>query len=176
MQYRRRNDGHSQDQGSIDLPQGFPDDGPPQKLKVDHPRHQHRTTDRLSAEPGKSTWILTFTLLTLVVVVSAYLLASEHEKIQIEHARQKILKQQLEPLAREWEEKYARLQDENERLKSHEQQFKRMELENKQLMESQGQEKKSKQQQNKQLEYYRNYQEKIHERIQLVSRALSLEK
>ena len=179
MHYRGRNDGYynvQQEQGSIDLPQAFPDDGPPRKVKVESRHHRYNRRHRPSEDNGKSTWILTFALLTLVVFVSAYFLASEHEKVQIEHVRQDILQLQLEPLSREWEEKYARLQDENERLKSHEQEFKRIELENRQLVESQDQERKSRREQNKKMEYYRTYQENIHERIQRVSRTLVLEK
>lgn len=183
MQYRRRNDGHlfQQERSSIDLPQAFPDDVPPRKQKGDYYSRQHNrhvtTTDR---EPvhnnGKAAWFITFTLLILVVLGSAYFFASEHEKVQIEHVRQDIFRHKLEPLSRQWEEKYARLQDENERLKSHEQEFKRMQLEHKQLIESQDQQQKSMLEQNKQIEYYRTYQERIHERIKLVSRALLLEK
>jgi transcription initiation factor IIF auxiliary subunit len=54
----------------------------------------------------------------LVVLVASYFLVSHHEKAQIEHVRQGILHDKVEPLSREWEEKYAKLEEENKKLKT----------------------------------------------------------
>ncbi len=179
MQYRRRHEVYADEQGSIDLPQGFPDDGPPRKLKVEAlqqvpGKRRLRPTD--PADSGTTTWIFTFSLLMIVVLAISYFLVSEHERSQIERTKQDILHLQVEPISKEWEEKYAKLQEENERLMSHEKDYQRLKLESQQFLEKEENEQKLRAQQSKQIEYYQTYQTEIHERIQLISHSLLLEK
>jgi hypothetical protein len=78
---------------------------------------QPRRRRRIKGEATENDWLLRFGLMMFVVLVASYFLVTHHEKIQIEHVRENILHDKVEPLSREWEEKYAKLEEENVNLK-----------------------------------------------------------
>lgn len=168
MQQRRKND---QEIGGADIPQAFPDESP-SKVKVE----KYHRRKRNGKEQQGNGWIITFVLLTTFVLVASYFLVSHHEKLQLEHLRRDIIHDEMEPLSREWEEKYSQLEDENLRLKKEAQEYTRLREENENLMERSSHANKLRGNQNIQIEQLSKYKKKIQENLQLMSKTALLEK
>ena len=110
MQHRR-NDGDETGGGLVDFPQAFPDEAP-RKVKVEGRQRKRKMRD--SSGEGGNNWIASFGLLMAIVLVASYFLVSHHEQVQLDHLRQDIIHEQVEPLSRDWEEKYSALEEENQ--------------------------------------------------------------
>lgn len=175
MQHRRRNEVYEEDQGTIDFPQAFADDGPT-KLKVEGRQRPRKLKVAETPSKGNANWVITFSFLMIVVLVASYFLVAEHEKTQIEHVRQEVIHDQVEPLSKEWEEKYGKLEEENERMKSREMEYEKMKSKTEKLLETESEQQKLMEKQEGQIEYYKKYQIEIKKRIKLMSRALLVEK
>lgn len=160
--------------GTIDLPQAFLDDTP-HKVKVEGPSRRDKGQKPVSTG-GNNGWVVKFTLLAIVVVVSSYFLVAEHEKNQLEHLREDIVHQQVEPLSREWEERYADLEEKNEKLQAQAQEYEDMKKENERLLENDSHARKLRENQENQITYLKKYKNEIQDRISLLSHALLLEK
>jgi DNA repair exonuclease SbcCD ATPase subunit len=176
MQHRRRNEAYEEEQGTVDLPQAFADDGPTRKVKVEGRQRKQKPKTMDPSSRGNTGWIVTFSLLMIVVLVASYFLVAEHEKTQIEHAREDIIHEQVEPLSKVWEEKYAKLEEENEQMKSHEMEYERMKSKTDKLLENESEQQKQIEKQEAQIQYYKKYQQEIKQRIKLMSRAVLVEK
>jgi transcription initiation factor IIF auxiliary subunit len=112
----------------------------------------------------------------LVVLAASYFLVSHHEKIQIEHVRQDIIHDKVEPLSREWEEKYAKLEEENEILKN-ESADKATFLDTKVQLEKQLRDgEKLRETQEDDIKHLTQYKQKMKDDIQLMSKTALLEK
>ena len=120
--------------------------------------------------------MVTFALLVVIVLVASYFLVAEHERIQMKKFEEHVLHDQVEPLSKEWEEKYGKLQDENERLKQESKDYEMMKKENERMLENESHSDKLRQNEEKQITYYKDYQQEIHKRIQAMSHTLLLEK
>jgi septal ring factor EnvC (AmiA/AmiB activator) len=177
MQHRRRNEVYEEETGTMELPQAFPDDGPTsRKVKVEGRQRKRKPGTPGQSSRGSSGWVITFSLLTVVVLVAAYFLIAEHEKTQIEHAREDVVHQQVEPLSKEWEQKYAKLEEENEQMKSHEMEYERMKSKTEKMIETENQQKKQIETQLERIEYFKKYRQEIKQRIKLMSHSVLVEK
>ena len=179
MQHRvRRTDGSAgmdeqETGGAIDLPQAFPDEAPA-KLKVEK-RQRKRKTKRLQ-EPAGSGWMISFGILVTIVVVSSYYLVKHHEKQMMDHLRSDIFHDQVEPLSKQWEEKYALLEEENEKLKREAKDVTGLQHENEELKKENGQFEKLKEQKDTRIERLVKYKKQMQENLQLMSKTILLEK
>jgi hypothetical protein len=188
MQHRRRQDlvvdpggGGEVTLAGVDLPQGFSDESPPRKVKVERPpsyRNRGAPTEQQQqlTSSGGSGWILQFVFLMSIVLVASYFLVAHHEQIQLEHLRQDILHDEIEPLSKEWEEKLEGLQEENDRLKKEAKQYSQLAKENVQLQEEQHQQRKLRDNQDQQIVQLTKYKKKMQENIQHMSKTTLLEK
>lgn len=181
MQNRRRSDAppsNNDSAGGLDLPQGFIDERP-SKVKVEErqdPRRRRRRDRGDDSNDGNSNWMWTFGLLVVIVLVASYFLIVEHEKVQMKKFEEHVLHDQVEPLSKEWEDKYSKIEDENKRLQQEAKDFDLMKKENERILENESHNNKLRQNEEKQIAYYQDYQKSIHERIQLQSHTLLLEK
>jgi cytochrome c-type biogenesis protein CcmH/NrfG len=173
MQQRRKKDAYidQQETGGVDLPQAFPDESP-SKVKAEKRLRKRKAKE----SPEGNGWIISFVLLMTIVLVASYFLVSHHEKVQLEHLRQDIIHDQVEPLSREWEEKYTQLEEENVRLKKAAQAFSLLGNENVKLLEEKGHANKLRENQDVQIERLTKYKKQMQESIQLMSKTASLEK
>lgn len=166
VQQRKKNDfsPHVESGGSSDALDGSSTKGP------GRPRRRRRI-----ARAGND-WLLKFGLMTLVVLTASYFLVSKHEKVQMEHLRDDIIHDKVEPLSREWEEKYAKLKEENEELKkgaddnasflATKEQLEKQLLEGEQQLEEQ----------ENHIRDFVQYKQKMKSNIQLMSKISLLEK
>jgi len=169
MQQRRRNEVSEEDHG-IDLPQAVPDDGVvPSRKRV----RKRVSTGSTHVNMG---WILSFGALMAVVLIAAYILMEKHEEQQIQHVKELFVHSQMEPLARQWEEKYAALEEENERLKRQQQAMEKVKEENEDITAEVLGLKKTTDKQSLRIDYLKSYQQKIKQRIKNMSKTLLLEK
>lgn len=170
---------YEEDQGMIDFPQGFADDGGPRKVKVEEGPQRAGKRKLRPADTdikGNSSWVIKFAILMVVVLIAAYYLVAEHEKSQLEHAREDFVNEQVEPLSKKWEFKYAKLEGENEKLATHEREYLQLKEEHDVLLARESKREERIESLNEKVEYYKGYQVNIQQRIQLMSHALVLEK
>ena len=104
------------DGGGMDLPQGFADETP---LSSKRPARRRRKHDS-----GGNGWIFGFVFLLIIVLVASYNLVAHHEEKKLNHLREEIVHNQVEPLSQEWEGKFAELLEENTKLVTGAEQFK----------------------------------------------------
>eukprot|EP00934_Nitzschia_sp_Nitz4_P001994 Nitzschia sp. Nitz4//scaffold1_size375055//132931//134143//NITZ4_000252-RA/size375055-augustus-gene-0.714-mRNA-1//-1//CDS//3329540973//1994//frame0 len=181
MQHRKvKKDIHGQEEqdlGIADLPQAFPDDDLPVKEKVEEPvRRRQRGKPSSSSSGSSSSWVIPFTLLVIVVVVVSYFLVEKHEEARLEHLRKDIVHDQIEPLSKQWEVKYANLQEENENLRSQLQELEELRTENRKLHSGQDNTEQELETQQHLVEYFKKYKVEIKRRIKMMSHSLLLEK
>ena len=105
-----------------------------------------------------------------------FFFATKHEEAQLENLRKSLMKNQVEPIARNWEEKYANLQEENEQLRKQAKELEDLRSKNQRILEKEEELKKLQEDQEKSISYYEKYSKDIHNRIQEMSRSLVLEK
>jgi hypothetical protein len=182
MQQRTKSNTTNNDGGSssiMDLPQAFPDDTPA-KLKVEQrsrlSKSRRTPHDSSSAAAGGNGWMVGFGVLTLLVVVAGYYLVAHHEQVQLAHMREEIVHSQIEPLSREWEERYSNLEEERDRLTSDAQQYISIKDDNERLVAEHAQFTKLRTNMDNQLEYLTKYKTNIQQSIQQMSKTALLEK
>lgn len=156
------------DGGGMDLPQGFADETSlPSKRSSSRRRKQ---------DSGGNGWIFGFVFLLGIVVVASYYLVAHHEEQQLNHLREEIVHDQVDPLSREWEEKYADLLEENQKLVTVSEQFSALKEGNERMQEQQHQATKLRQNLDTRIEYLAKYRTTIQESIQAMHKAVLLEK
>jgi cyclophilin family peptidyl-prolyl cis-trans isomerase len=174
MQHRRttRNESYEEEGGCVDLiPQAFPDDTP-RKVKV-----EGRQRKRVKvAGPPNNGWMVGFGVIMTVVLFAAYFLVTRHEQSQLVHLRESIEHDQVEPLSREWKEKYDRLQEQNEQLKQYSSEYVTMKAENERLNQNQNHADKLRANQDKQIAFQKMWKVGIKQGIKSMAKTLLLEK
>ena len=75
-----------------------------------------RTRKRRASRESSVRFNLVFVVLLLGVLVAGYVVMSQHEEVQLHNLKKEMYANKIEPLSHEWEEKYAALQEENEKL------------------------------------------------------------
>ena len=170
MQHRRND---ADEAGGVDFPQAFPDEAP-RKVKVEG--RQRKRKLRGGDSEGGGNWIASFGLLMAIVLVASYFLVSHHEQRQLEHLRQDIIHEQVEPLSRDWEEKYSALEEENQRLKREAKEIASLKAENTKMKQDSGSVTKRMEDSKKKMEQLTKYKETMQANIQLLSKTLLLEK
>jgi DNA repair exonuclease SbcCD ATPase subunit len=161
--------------GGMDLPQGFVDEPAHYKVfgRARNPQqqqlHHHKKTNH------QTSWILPFGILMVIVLIAGYSLMAYHEQALMDHLKQDV-KLEEEALSREFEEKYANLQDENQRLQSQIKEAIELKRQNEELVEESNHNRSLRQNYQKQIRQLTEYKQKIQENIQLMSKAILLEK
>lgn len=176
---RRRNEVY-EDEPGFDLPQAFPDDGAPQKVKVEGRSRPNRRRPKSSSSgssgDSNTGWVISFSIFMFVVLAASYFLVTEHEQKQIQHTLEDIVRQKVEPLAKEWETKYDLLMEENERLKKHEKEYLEIKRKEERLGQAPDSHGKDGDAQKIRIDYLETYQKKIQARIKNMSKTLLLER
>ena len=160
---------------AADLPQGFSDDLVSGKGST-VPLTQQPRRRRTRRGDTSSEWIFGFILLTILVLVAGYMLAGHHEELQLKHLREEIVHDQLEPLSKEWEEKYATLQEENLSLLQQAKKYGSMKEDLDSLIEEQKKAKSIRKTLDSQISALTKYKERMQTNIKSLSRIHLLEK
>jgi hypothetical protein len=163
--------------GGVDFPQAFPDDDidpskPGLKRARDLKRKMKNDTKR-DNNPGG--WIVPFLVLFGIVMVGSYYLVSYHEERLVKHLKQDEVTHEKE-LSREFEIKYADLQEENERLKKQIADVDNLKRENEELLEDSIHARSLRENLEIQIERLSNYKKTMRQNIQLMSKTALLEK
>ena len=164
--------------GGVDFPQAFPDDDiDPSKPGLKRAREAKRKMKNETKRDNQSAggWIIPFLFLFGIVLVGSYYLVSYHEEQLVKHLKQDVMKHQKE-LSREFEVKYADLQEENEHLKKQIAEVDNLKRENEELLEDSTHARSLRQNYEKQIEQLTNYKMTMQQNIQLMSKTALLEK
>ena len=174
---RRRNDSCAEDH-CIDVSLGIPDETSAPLRKVITRSVSANKGNRKGSPAGSTNagWIISVSALLVLIIVASYFLIAELEKRHVQNVRKVFVHELVEPLAKEWEQKYATLEEENERLRNEEREVLVMKEENNQMIEREASLKKATGTQRKHIDYLKGYQRKIQRRIQKMSKKLLLEK
>jgi cyclophilin family peptidyl-prolyl cis-trans isomerase len=169
---RRRNEQCTEDHG-LDLSLGIPDEGATRKIIA---RSMSGGKSNRHASPGSTSsgWIISVSVLMLLIITASYFLIAEVEKRHVQNVSEVFVHKYVEPLAKEWEEKYATLEEENERLKNQETGLQVLKSEGNQMIEREASQ--ITENQGKRIDYLKEYQRKIQRRIKKMSKTLLLEK
>jgi septal ring factor EnvC (AmiA/AmiB activator) len=172
---RRRNDAEADGEtGGIDFPQGLHDDSSV-KAKAGKSRSRKVRSATQQDQEGKG-FMLKFSFLMTIVLVASYFLIAHHEEMQLEHLRQNIIHDELEPLSREWEEKYAKLEDENAELKRGAKAYANLKEESDRLKEEYSKQQRAREKLDKQIEQLQKYKGNMQDNIKLMSKTALVEK
>ena len=154
--------------GGMDLPQGFADDS-----SVSSKRSSRRRRKQAS---GGNGWIFGFVFLLVIVLVASYYLVGHHEEKQLNHLREEIVRNQVEPLSKEWEGKYAELLEEKKKLVTEAEQYSTLKVDNERIKEQQQQATNLRNNLDKRINYLAEYRKTIQGSIQAMHKAVLLEK
>lgn len=169
MQHRKKSDISSQ------MEQGVSPDNiglAPKNSLAGRPRRKRRMAGQAVARE----WVLGFGLMTLGVLIAGYLLMSRHEKVQMESLRENIIHEKVEPMSREWEEKLANLQEENEELKKEVAESSQFKETKSQLEEQIHQVEDIREKQEHDIQHLIDYKRQMQRNIELLSKTELLEK
>ena len=117
---KNRSKSEKGDTASSEIPQGFTDVAAAAvgASTISNGKKGRKRRQRAEVqESNGASWTVQFGFLVILVVAASYYVVSQHEAMQFKKIREEIVHDQVEPLSREWEEKYADLVEENERLK-----------------------------------------------------------
>ena len=148
-------------------------DGSGEKPKV--PKTRSRRRKRVEEE-NNGWWIFKFSLLCSIAIVAGYFLVEHHEEKLVAKMRQSVIHDELEPMSKEWEEKYVKLEEENEELKRGAKLNANLNAESDRLKEENIRREKDIKNRNKKIEQLENYKAKMQENIQLMSKTALVEK
>ena len=119
----RRTNNNDNDAAGFEIPQGFNDVAAATAESSSSMPNGNRGSPRRriseDRESNSAGWMVKFGILVVLVVAASYFVVSKHEELQFKKIREEIVHDQVEPLSREWEEKYADLEEENQRLKKY---------------------------------------------------------
>ena len=107
------------------------------------------------------------------VLVAGFIIMSKHEETQLDHLRKDMFTEKIEPLSREWEEKYATLEEENEKL--HKELTSKDDLE-KQVEKERNESLEQSEKLGKKIDQLTWSRQKLRDNIQLMSKTALLEK
>jgi hypothetical protein len=154
--------------GGMDLPQGFSDEA--------SSLSKRSSSRRRKQDSGGDGWIFGFVFLLVIVLVASYYLVAHHEKKQLNNLREEIEHDQVEPLSREWEERYTDLLEEKKKLVTEAKQYSTLKEDSERIKEQQHQATKLRMNLDKQIEYLAKYRKTIQGSIQDMHKAVLLEK
>lgn len=167
MQRRKNDSTLGVDSGAID------DAGEKPKVRKSRSRRRKRVEEDNS---NNGWWILKFSVLCSIALVAGYFLVEHHEEKLVAKMRQSVIHDELEPLSKEWEEKYAKLEEENEELQRGAKLNANLNAESDRLKEENTRYEKEMKNRNKKIEQLENQKAKMKENIQLMSKTALVEK
>lgn len=164
--------------GSREIPGHVPVSAPTGTSNGNSPlgRRVRRNGKQKDVGGTDGNFITKFILLLIPIVVGGFVLASYHERKQLEKLQDTIVSEQIEPLARQWEDKYSSLEEENGRLLKKTKEYGTIMQEKEQLVQQTTKIQNQLNQNQKRLDYLTKYKTTIQKKIQSDSKARILEK
>lgn len=169
MQQRKKNDISSQ------MEHGMPPEKKGSEAKnslAGRPRRRRRTP----GQPIAIEWVLAFGLMMVGVLLAGYFLMSRHEKVQMDHLREDIIHEKVDPMSREWEEKLAALEEERDLLKNEVIDLAQFKESKTQLEEQIHQVEDIREKQQHDIQHLIDYKRQMQRNIELLSKTELLEK
>ena len=149
------------------------------KYSLNKPKKGYSQRSQQRRDDAKDTsgwWILKFSILVSIVLIAGYFLVEHHEEMLVKKMRQSIIHDEVEPLSKEWEEKYAKLEEENENLKRSATLNDNLRTESDRIKAEYTQQQEATKKLEKKIDQLEKYKAKMKENIQLMSKTALVEK